>query len=213
MGNKTSSFRGAWGGQPRVPCGGSALRSQSHRRLTYKSPQSQVHYSIPLPSIHALPSTQGRAQECVAEMTPQCQLKSFSHSWGFLSSGSFICGTIGVFNIVFLSNNSVFLIETGCLCYCLYEAVKRWLSVGLLFFFKDGPQLPNNPFSAWGYPLGTLFSKHKSLRKIVLSAVTRAGGGKKSAVWAGDNSFNWEHRLGVLEKWDQKKEKRPFCSS
>lgn len=140
MGNKTSSFRGAWGGQPRVPCGGSALRSQSHRRLTYKSPRSQVHYSIPLPSIHALPSTQGRAQECMAmaEVISRCQLKSFSHPWGFLCSGSRICGSIGVCDIGFLWNNSVFLRETVCLCCCLHEAVKRWLSVDLLFFFKNG---------------------------------------------------------------------------
>lgn len=139
MGNKSSSFRGAWGGQPRVPCGGSALRSQSHRRPTYKSPGSQVHSSIPLPSIQALPSTRGRAQECMgmAEMIPQCQLKPLLPLSGFPQVALFVVSSgraiLGFFDITLCSLQKLYL------CCCSHEAVRKWLSVNLLFFFKDGP--------------------------------------------------------------------------
>lgn len=131
MWNKTNSFWGAQGGQPRVPCEGSPLRSQSHRRLTCKSLQSQVHYPIPFHLFMPCPVPREGPRNDVmwwyhsASQNPSAflnsPLASFLHLWCY--------GCVKLTFLAFiLSPSQKFYL---CPCSCSHQAVRKWQCASL----------------------------------------------------------------------------------
>ena len=176
MGNKTSSFRGARGGQPRVPCGGSPLRSQSHRRLTYKSPKPRVHYSSSFCLLGPCPGPRAQCPRWAFPHLPELSLPQ-----GFSSMAPRVCET-GLSGVHFVSRA-----ETAFIPLLLFSSSCQEMTMCIPSFPFSSLRLapaPNNPLSVQGCLLGPLLSKHISWGRILLEQVSR-----KSVTQEGDSSL------------------------